>query len=159
MRRLAPLVSFALLAGCESGLSVHATLEVADAAADAFTPEAPGLLRLDAAGFVVNVAPACGERFEPRTVYVDHGFGCVREKDADARLLAWIEPAPADWDLAALCALAPEETDSLDLTAVGDTTLLAAAPDPAWAQGETTVPWERDLSPCGGFAEGTVAVR
>lgn len=159
MRRIALLCS-ALLAGCESGLSVHATLEVADEAADTFSAEAPGLLRLDADGLVVNVAPACGDRFAPLEVWADHGFGCVDEKGGqEARLVAWIEPVPTGWDLGALCALAPEETGSLDLSPVGDTAALAPAPDPAWPQGLATAPWERDLSPCGGMAEGTVEVR
>ncbi len=151
-------MSLLLLVACESGVSVGLTLDVPDDVGAASTPDAPGLLRADADGFLVNVAPVCGEPFaEAIEVYVDFGFGCLDDREGtDASLRAWIEPAPAGWDLEALCALAP--ADGLDLTAVGPTDALAASPDPSWPAGEASAPWRRDLSPCGGSVSGAITV-
>lgn len=139
-----------LLAACESGLSISLALDVADDVADTYSSDAPGLLRVDADGLLVDVGPMCGERLaEPIEVYVDFGFGCLDDrKGTNATLLAWIEPAPAGWDLDVFCSLAP--ADGLDLTDAGPTDVLATSPDDSWPQGEASAPWRRDLSPCGG---------
>jgi len=105
-----------------------------------------------------------------------------------AVLRAWVQPMPERWDAAAFCALAPTpysgltigpaviggddtaEPAAVDTAAppgdTGDDTGapvdlypgLAAEPDPAWPQGETTATWKRDVSPCGGVLKGDIRV-
>ncbi|MEZ4320138.1 MAG: hypothetical protein R3F61_21845 [Myxococcota bacterium] len=146
-----------LLAACESGTSELHEVEVADAVASGFTEGSPGILRV-AAGLsgpsVVDVL--CGQTFaKPAQISIDHGFGCLEDdvKGTEVTGTAWIEPAPVEWDAAALCALATPEPAwrgvelPESLTGAG---YVAPAADPAWAQATGTGTWKRDGSPCGG---------
>lgn len=156
MFRLLPLLA---LVACESGLSLQAEVSVPAEVTDAYDADAPGLLRLAAGALVLDLEPVCGAALpDPVEVGFDYGFGCRDEKGASEALVAWIEPMPAAWDAAAFCATARTDTwSALDLSGF-DTGALATTPDPAWPQGEGTAPWERDFSPCGGYAEGRVVV-
>lgn len=116
----------------------------------------------------------------------DDGFGCLADEleGVSVPARAWLQPAPAEWDLAALCALRPngagvvrlngvqpvevldtagtaEGADTADTGDTADSGLdadgLAIVADDAWLRSEGVVTWARDGSPCGGFATGTLA--
>ena len=149
----------ATLTACESGTSERITVDVPNRVARDYSPEAPGLLRTE--GSTEIGAVLCGRVLdEPAQISVDHGFGCLDDADKGRRdrRTAWIEPAPLDWDLEALCDLPPPDPvwSGVDLLPemTGDeaplSEVLAESPDPTWDQGSGAGIWKRDGSPCGG---------
>lgn len=151
-----PLVLLGLVA-CESGLSRHVDLVVPDAVAEPFTPEAPGVLVADLGAGVVAAAALCGQlEPEPLRVYVDQGFGCLRdvaERGDEVPIAAWIEPVPAAFTASALCEAERDGGGRLRLPEPG-TSGLSPTPAAEWAQGAGTGVWHRDASPCGGTLDG-----
>ncbi|MDP2313966.1 MAG: hypothetical protein Q8P41_13750 [Pseudomonadota bacterium] len=166
-----------LLVGCESGLATVVHVEVDDAVATAHTADAPGVLVTDAAPFaeVTALAPLCGAPLEDEVTYsYDFGFGCLddAQEGTEEVLRAWVQPVPADWDLAAFCALEPTQFSGLaigqdvtgepDPTDTGDTASgtpgLVEAPEASWPQGDVRATWKRDLTPCGGILLGDIRV-
>lgn len=161
---LVPVLLGLGLAACESGTSRRVEIVVDAGIAEVFTAEAPGIVVTDVAGFPLGVAAFCGgpSPVDPFTVFVDDGFGCLREvagQGEEQRIEAWVEPAPVLYDRNLLCAAERDTSGVLNLPAPGSEGL-AASPDAAWAQGSVVGVWARDVSPCGGTLEGgTLRVR
>lgn len=155
--RVAVLFPLVLL-GCESGLSESYTLTVGPQTSGEYSPEAPGLLRVQTSTHPAVLA-LCGQTLEPHDYSVDLGFGCLDElRDTQEERSAWVEPMPASWSAQHLCNVDPprfqwdglildeQVTNSPD-PAFND---LADAPEPGWPTATSTGTWRRDGSPCGG---------
>lgn len=145
-----------LLVACESGTARQVQIDVGPAVTSQFDASSPGVLVTDVAGPPAPVAALCGQpEPAPLELWVDDGFGCLRERAEAGQtqlVQAWVEPTPALADDP--CTLARDLRGALPLDSK-DRSVLASAPDPSWPAGSATGVWRRDLSPCGGVLRVT----
>src|SRR5262245_6763529 len=112
MRMTTLLVAMALC-GCESGVGAAVDITLAEGSTDAFSADAPGILRMSWSDGTFDVGALCGQTVpsEPFKSFLDFGFGCLDDEKADTTepYTAWIEPLPAGWEAEGerLCASPP----------------------------------------------------
>lgn len=140
-----------LLAACESGTSRTVEILVPSVVANGFDPTIPGIVVTDVAGGATPVAALCGQTEpDPLVVWIDDGFGCLRERaeaGLEVTVHAWAEPGPVlSLDP---CTLERDSRGVLPLPSK-DRSALATVAESSWPQGSATGVWRRDLSPCGG---------
>ena len=138
------------LLACESGTAETHTFTLTQSTTDAFSPESPGLLRVEPG--IARVL--CGDAVQdPFAVYFDFGFGCLDDelKGTEVSRTAWVEPVPEGFDTAALCALPVQERQPVTLTSeiTGEGYVGSVAPEEGWLQSTSTGKWKR-ASVCGG---------
>lgn len=147
-----------VLLGCHSGTTRLVDVTVPDEVAQAYTEAAPGLMVAELGGLRAWYVALCGQTFEaPLILSYDINYSCMGEEPGtevgdEEPVRVWIEPLPAGWDAAALCASqeVPEFYRPQAEPQGEDVEALAEAAAPAWPQAEGIGTWRRDVTPCGG---------
>jgi hypothetical protein len=183
------VLSALLATGCESGLGRQAKTTFTPEVAAAYSEAAPGVVVSDLGMDGPHAFLAlCGQTPpDPTWLSQDLGFGCLREhpdlEGTSETVRVWVQPMPAGWDTAKVCASA-KEREFYSATRMGpvadagmpgdggvsesdggtsaDSGLtdegLALTPDPGWPQGTGIGSWHRDGSPCGGLMDAEITV-
>ena len=148
-----------LLIGCHSGTTRLVDVTVTDDVGAAYTAASPGLLVAELGGTIAWYVALCDQGTEdPITLSYDINYSCLGETGGPSQgdeeaVRVWVEPLPAGWDAAAVCAAQEVARFYRPRSAqVGEGIAeLAPEPAPGWPQAEATGTWKRDLSPCGGI--------
>ncbi len=156
LRKLLLLSAALLLPACESGTSRTLRVTIGSGLEAQFSPASRGLLVADLGGTAQPYVVLCGQALSNSLVLSqDLGFGCLGKLDGTQETLrAWVEPIATG---ALPCST---ERSFYEPLVTGDDggTGFAAEPLAGWAQGTTTATWRRDLSPCGGVLNGSIAL-
>lgn len=159
--RLVPVlfVVLAAILGCESGTAFE--VEIAEASDTLGSADAPFLLRagVDETGrnqwITATIGVFCGDVSHAATVWNhDDGFGCLADEleGVSVPARAWLQLAPVEWDLVALCVLRPDQWGVVRLDDVQPAEVLDTADTADTAESSDTAD-TADLSDTAGTAD------
>ena len=153
MKLLLPATLLALSLGCESGTSENYKITVSDSTSLGFSPQGPGVLRLQDSPSVIIAL--CGDTVpQPIEFHIDHGFGCLDDalKNTEVERKLYIQPAPEAWDFATLCSLEARR-EGIALPSEFESSAPPESIEAEWFQTTAKGTWHGGDGPCGGVLD------